>query len=73
MHLAYLGGADLKDANLCWTYLHKAEHLTIAQLSGTLTLYMAQLDGVLLESLEQDHPHLLEEPDWLSDRVHEEF
>ncbi len=54
---AILWGADLREAKL-----EGAEILTIGQLSRVKTLYEAELDPDLMEKIQKDYPHLLEEP-----------
>jgi Pentapeptide repeats (8 copies) len=64
---AYLEGADFLDADLegadfRHAHLKGARHLTIEQLASVKTLYKADLDLPLLEQIQQQYPHLLEEP-----------
>lgn len=54
--------ADLMGANLEGTNLLHAENLTIEQLSMVDTLYEAKLNPEILKIIENDHPHLLENP-----------
>jgi Pentapeptide repeats (8 copies) len=51
-----LDGADLTGANLEGVW-----GLTVEQLASVKTLYRARLDPPLLEQIQQQHPHLLEE------------
>jgi uncharacterized protein YjbI with pentapeptide repeats len=54
---AHLEGADLRGA-----HLEGAIALTVEQLSAAKTLYKAIIDPPLREQIEQQYPHLLEEP-----------
>jgi hypothetical protein len=52
----YLEGADLMGANLKGVW-----GLTVEQLASVKTLYRARLDPSLVEKVQQQYPHLLEE------------
>ena len=56
-------GANLKKADFREASLKKAENLSVRQLSKVKTLYKAQIDPEIMESIIKDHPHLLEDPD----------
>ncbi len=66
---AELKGADLEDANLNGARLEKTKDLTIDQLYNVATLYKAALDPELMEQVKEKYPHLLYNPDELSDQV----
>ena len=59
---ANLEGADLMYANLSGANLSEVLGLNIEQLSKVKTLYKAELDPELMEQVEDEYPHLLEEP-----------
>lgn len=54
---AHLEGADLTNANL-----QDATRLSIEQLATVKTLYRAKLDPHFIARIQQQYPHLLEEP-----------
>jgi uncharacterized protein YjbI with pentapeptide repeats len=58
-----LWGANLKKADFRGASLKRAENLSVPQLSRVKTLYRAQLDSELMESIDKDYAHLLMEPD----------
>jgi hypothetical protein len=49
-------------ANLSGANLSEVLGLNIEQLSKVKTLYKAELDPELMEQVEDEYPHLLEEP-----------
>lgn len=66
---ANLRGANLKGANFRVANLEGADlwgadlrNFAIEQLSKVKTLYKAKLDSSLMEQIQKDYPHLLEEP-----------
>ena len=56
-------GANLKKADFREANLKKAENPSVRQLSRVKTLYKAQIDPAIMESIIKDYPHLLEDPD----------
>ena len=57
LSLTFLSGANLRGA-----YLSEVLGLNIEQLSKVKTLYKAKLDPELKKQVEDEYPHLLEEP-----------
>jgi hypothetical protein len=55
-------GTHLKGASLFGTHLEGARELTVEQLAEVKTLREAHLDPSLQEQVQQQYPHLLEEP-----------
>jgi Pentapeptide repeats (8 copies) len=62
LQFAACAGTKLQGANLRGVNLRAAFHLTAEQLSTVKTLYEARLDPFLLQQIQQQCPHLLEEP-----------
>jgi len=61
LHGANFRYADLQGANLSRANLQGAINLTVEQLSNVKTLYEAKLDSDLMEQIEENYPHLLEQ------------
>jgi uncharacterized protein YjbI with pentapeptide repeats len=59
---AYLCEAHLEEAYLSNANLERVRGLTFEQLSKVKTLYKAKLDSSLMEQIQREYPHLLEEP-----------
>ena len=55
-------GAQLQGALLLGAQLEGARNLTVEQLSTVKTLYKAHLNPLSLKQIQQQSPHLLEEP-----------
>lgn len=62
LNSADLTGATLANATLDNVKMREVKGLTIDQLSAVLSLYKAQLDPELMEQVQTQYPHLLEEP-----------
>jgi hypothetical protein len=59
---ACFSGANLDGVNLQAACLQGATVLSVEQLCTVKSLYMAQLDPLLLEQIQQQYPHLLDRP-----------
>ena len=65
--LTHFQGADLNKANLENADIRCADligvnNLTVEQLAGAQTLYLARMDATLLDQVRKNLPHLLEKP-----------
>ena len=64
---AWLRSADLRSADLENAELRGAERLTVEQLAEVKTLYKARLDSDLLAEIKKNYPHLLEDPEKITE------